>query len=553
MREFVALVDRLDKTNRTKEKQQYLSEYFRSAPKEDLIWVVALFTHRRPRGVIKLAFLKQWAMEISGLPEWLFQESYHYVGDLAETLSLLGKVENSEQSNLNLLDKKTLGLGSLHSIFQRMLEMKKADVEEQKQWVLSVWRELESMERFVFNKFLTGGFRIGVSEQLLFKSIAEVEGLSVLEVQHRLMGNWKPEEVSYRDLVEVGRSGAEAVPFPFALCYSLEELLVDVSEEVGLDDKLGKVDEWQVEWKWDGIRAQLVKRGKNVWLWSRGEELINEMFPEVNIWQELLVGDVVLDGELLVWVDGRPASFQQMQRRLGRKQVGKKLLEECPVVFMSYDILEIAGEDLRTTSLVERRILMEDFLAGLDKGGVKVSPRIEVCSWEEVRQYRSNSATAATEGLMLKRQDSEYLGGRKRGAWWKWKVAAETVDCVLIYVQRGHGKRASLYTDFTFAVRDGERLVPFAKAYSGLTNAELEEINRWLKNHTRESFGPVRSVDAELVFEVAFEGISKSSRHKSGIAVRFPRIVRWRKDKTVAEIDTLDNILRKLENGRGQH
>ena len=553
MREFVALVDRLEKTNRTKEKQQYLLEYFRTAPKEDLIWVVALFTHRRPRGVIKLAFLKQWAMEISGLPEWLFQESYHYVGDLAETLSLLGKVENSEQSNLNLLDVKTLGLGSLHSIFQRMLEMKKADVEEQKQWVLSVWRELESMERFVFNKFLTGGFRIGVSEQLLYKSIAEVEGLSVLEVQHRLMGNWKPEEVSYRDLVEVGRSGAEAVPFPFALCYSLEELLVDISEEVGLDDKLGKVDEWQVEWKWDGIRAQLVKRGKNVWLWSRGEELINEMFPEVNIWQELLVGDVVLDGELLVWVDGRPASFQQMQRRLGRKRVGKKLLEECPVVFMSYDILELAGEDLRTTSLAERRVLMEDFLAGLDSGGVLVSPRIEVCSWEEVRQYRSNSATVAAEGLMLKRKDSEYTGGRKRGAWWKWKVAAETVDCVLIYVQRGHGKRASLYTDFTFAVRDGERLVPFAKAYSGLTNAELEEINRWLKNHTRESFGPVRSVDAELVFEVAFEGISRSSRHKSGIAVRFPRIVRWRKDKTVAEIDTLDNILRKLENGRGQH
>ena len=546
MREFVALVDRLDKTNRTKEKQQYLLEYFRSAPKEDLIWVVALFTHRRPRGVIKLAYLKQWAMEISGLPEWLFQESYHYVGDLAETLSLLGKVENSEQSNLNLLDIKTLGLGSLHSIFQRMLEMKKADVEEQKQWVLSVWRELESMERFVFNKFLTGGFRIGVSEQLLFKSIAEVEGLSVLEVQHRLMGNWKPEEVSYRDLVEVGRSGAEAVPFPFALCYSLEELLVDISEEVGLDDRLGKVGEWQVEWKWDGIRAQLVKRGKNIWLWSRGEELINEMFPEVNIWQELLVGDVVLDGELLVWVDGRPASFQQMQRRLGRKRVGKKLLEECPVVFMSYDILELAGEDLRTTSLAERRVLMEDFLAGLDSGGVLVSPRIEVCSWEEVRQYRSNSATVAAEGLMLKRKDSEYTGGRKRGAWWKWKVAAETVDCVLIYVQRGHGKRASLYTDFTFAVRDGERLVPFAKAYSGLTNAELEEINRWLKNHTRESFGPVRSVDAELVFEVAFEGISRSSRHKSGIAVRFPRIVRWRKDKTVAEIATLDDLNKRV-------
>ncbi len=553
MREFVALVERLDKTNRTKEKQQYLVDYFRTAPEEDLLWVVALFTHRRPRGVIKLALLKQWALEVSGLPEWLFQESYHYVGDLAETLALLAKVEQLEESNLNILDKGNLGLGSLDSIFQRMLLIKKADVEQQKLWVLSVWRQLESIERFVFNKFLTGGFRIGVSEQLLYKAIAEVEGLTVLEVQHRLMGNWKPDEGRYRDLVVGGRSGAEAVPFPFALCYSLEELLVDAVMEVGMEEKLGRVDEWQVEWKWDGIRAQLVKRGGKVWLWSRGEELINETFPEVKNWQNLLEGDVVLDGELLVWVDGRPASFQQIQRRLGRKRVGKKLLEECPVIFMSYDLLEIAGEDLRDKALVDRRLLLEDMLAGMEDCGVRISPTLGVSSWEDVGQYRSDSGIVAAEGLMVKRKDSVYVGGRKRGAWWKWKIAPETVDCVLIYVQRGHGKRALLYTDFTFAVRDGDRLVPFAKAYSGLTNAELEEINRWLKSHTRESFGPVRSVDAELVFEVAFEGISKSSRHKSGIAVRFPRIVRWRKDKTVAEIDTLNNILRKLENGRDQH
>jgi DNA ligase-1 len=550
MRGFVALVERLDKTNRTKEKQQYLVEYFRTAPKEDLIWVVALFTHRRPRGVIKLALLKRWAMEVSGLPEWLFQESYHYVGDLAETLALLGKVEPREESGLNLLDIENLGLDSLSSIFQRMLMIKKADEQEQKQWVLSVWRELETMERFVFNKFLTGGFRIGVSEQLLFKSIAEVEGLSVLEIQHRLMGNWKPDEGTYSNLIGGGGSGAEAVPFPFALCYSLEEMLVDVGAEVGLEEKLGSVDDWQVEWKWDGIRAQLVKRGGNGWLWSRGEELINESFPEVAAWLDILAGDIVLDGELLVWVDGRPASFQQMQRRLGRKRVGKKLLEECPVIFMSYDVLEIAGKDLRERPLSERRKLLEELLGGMAGVGVQVSPRLGVGGWGEVEQYRSNSGTVAAEGLMLKRKDSGYVGGRKRGEWWKWKVAPETVDCVLIYVQRGHGKRSSMYTDFTFAVRDGERLVPFAKAYSGLTNAELEEINRWLKNHTRESFGPVRSVDAELVFEVAFEGISKSSRHKSGIAVRFPRIVRWRKDKTVAEIDTLYNILGKLENGR---
>ena len=552
MRDFVALVERLDKTNRIKEKQNYLVEYFRCAPKEDLIWVVALFTHRRPRGVIKLALLKLWAMEVSGLPEWLFQESYQNVGDLAETLSLLGKVEQPfvDRGGLILLEKEALDLDGLSSVFQRMLILKNEEELDQKCWVLSVWREMESMERFVFNKFLTGGFRIGVSEQLLYKSIAQVEGLSVLEVQQRLMGNWKPQDLSYVDLMQGQRLGAEGLPYPFALCYSLEEMLLDSVDEdtFDLQEKLGGVGDWQVEWKWDGIRAQLVRRGEGIWLWSRGEELINESFPEVAVWQDLLEGDVVLDGELLVWVDGRPASFQQMQRRLGRKRVGKKLLEECPVVFMAYDVLELDGEDLRGRCISERRLLLEGLFGGLGEGFMFVSPKLEVSHWKDVVQYRSDSGLYAAEGLMLKKKESQYVGGRKRGEWWKWKESPDTVDCVLIYVQRGHGKRSSLYTDFTFAVRDGDRLVPFAKAYSGLTNLELEEINRWLKNHTRESFGPVRSVDAELVFEVAFEGISKSSRHKSGIAVRFPRIVRWRKDKTVAEISELKELVRLISN-----
>lgn len=544
MREFVDLVERLDKTNRIKEKQQHLVDYFRSAPEDDLIWVIALFTHRRPRGVVKLSLLKRWAMEVSGLPEWLFQESYHHVGDLAETLSLLGCVSEDRLSELNLMRIEELGLDGLSSVFGRLIQIKSLDEFQQKRWVLSVWYQLNAMERFVFNKFITGGFRIGVSEQMLFKSVAECEGLSVLEVQHRLMGNWKPSEVTYVELLREHRLGAEGNPFPFALCYSLEDMgdSTDEKRDNDLEFSLGSVEEWQIEWKWDGIRAQLVKRGEGIWLWSRGEELINESFPEVECWGKCLNEEVVLDGELLVWVDGRPASFQQMQRRLGRKRVGKKLLEECPVVFMAYDVLEYRGKDLRDRTLGERRLILESIAEGMVGSGMAISSVLSAASWNDVVGYRSNAGKYATEGLMLKRRDSLYVGGRKRGDWWKWKVAPETVDCVLIYVQRGHGKRASMYTDFTFAVRDGENLIPFAKAYSGLTNSELEEINRWLKDHTRESFGPVRSVDAELVFEVAFEGISRSSRHKSGIAVRFPRIVRWRKDKTVAEINKLEDL-----------
>ena len=369
---------------------------------------------------------------------------------------------------------------------------------------------------------------------------------------HALMGKWDPFEETYDALIRGGDDKrGRSKPYPFALCYAMEDEV-----EEGLAP-------WQLEWKWDGIRGQLIKRNGDVFLWSRGEELVNDMFPEVVKAAQELPDGVVLDGELLVWgEDNLPQGFQQMQRRLGRKKVGKKLLMECPVKFMAYDLLEWQCNDMREFVLRDRRKLLESLfdldtkqrLSPVKNGGdgLLLSPKMTANNWEEAREIRARALEIRAEGLMVKRLDSTYPVGRKRGDWWKWKLEAETVDCVMIYAQRGHGRRASLYTDFTFAVRDAETLVPFAKAYSGLTDAEFLEINQWIKQNTRESFGPVRSVTAELVFEVAFEGIALSKRHKSGIAVRFPRIVRWRRDKKVEEIASLDDLKMMIAHREGE-
>lgn len=541
MRDFVELIEQLDRTTRTKEKLQALEGYLQKANAADKIWLVALFTGRRPRGIIKLANLRKWAAEESKIPQWLFEESYHFVGDLAETMALL--VDGVGNSNAEAGDL-VMGLG-LDAMFRQLEAMRGVDEQQQCEWVKALWGRMGVTERFIFNKFLTGGFRIGVSEQLLYQAVAKVEGMDVGDVAHALMGKWNPYEEDFTALIG-GGDGVKGMsrPYPFALCYALE------------DEPLESLAQWQLEWKWDGIRGQLIKRGGSVFLWSRGEELVNDMFPEVIEAAKLLPEGMVLDGELLVWGDNDlPQGFQQMQRRLGRKKVGKKLLQECRVIFMAYDLLEWQGNDLRNFTLKERRQLLDGFFLSSPEiwkeKGLFLSPKMEAENWEKAMEIRGKAVEIRAEGLMLKRLDSLYPVGRKRGDWWKWKLDAETVDCVMIYAQRGHGRRASLYTDFTFAVRHEGTLVPFAKAYSGLTDAEFLEINQWIKQNTRESFGPVRSVTAELVFEIAFEGIAISKRHKSGIAVRFPRIVRWRKDKKVEEIASLDDLKEMITRREG--
>jgi DNA ligase-1 len=400
--------------------------------------------------------------------------------------------------------------------------------------LLAAWRALTARERFVWNKLITGAFRVGVSQQLLTRALAEVAGLDPAIVAHRLMGNWEPTAEFYRSLI-AGQTGAEdhSRPYPFFLATPLEE---EPSE-------LGEVGEWLAEWKWDGIRAQLLHRGGQVFLWSRGEELITERFPELAELGRGLPPGTVIDGELLPWQGDAVMPFAQLQRRIGRKTLGRKILAEVPVVLMAYDLLEFGGEDWRVRPLNERRSQLADLVAAVPaQGRWRLSPAVPGATWEELASARQDSRARQVEGLMLKRLDSPYRVGRQRGDWWKWKISPHTIDAVLIYAQRGSGKRASLYTDYTFGVWDEGELVPVAKAYSGLTDAEIRQVDAFVRKNTVEKFGPVRSVTPELVFELAFEGIQRSARHKSGVAVRFPRILRWRTDKKAADADTLTRV-----------
>ena len=341
-------------------------------------------------------------------------------------------------------------------------------------------------------------------------------------------------------------------PYPFFLAHPFN---FPVEQ---FDIVLGQPQDWLVEWKWDGIRAQLIHRAGEVWLWSRGEELVTERFPELASMGKTLPAGCVLDGEIVVWQTavgffseaGKVQPFAQLQKRLGRKTVGPKILREIPVVLLAYDLLEWQGQDLRPSSQVERRALLEKLLESSSHPNLKISPLLQASSWQQLAQQREHARSLGVEGMMLKGRSAQYGVGRTQevGVWWKWKIDPLSLDAVLIYAQRGHGRRASLYTDYTFAVWNGppeqadRTLIPFAKAYSGLTDIEIKKVDAIIRKTTIESFGPVRSVHPTLVFELGFEGISRSPRHKSGIAVRFPRILRWREDKSIHEADTLENL-----------
>lgn len=524
MKHFVSLFHQLDRTTKTSAKIQALVDYFKTVSDEDKVWTIALFTHRRPRRTVTTSYLRTWSAEMAGVPSWLFEESYHIVGDLAETIaSILPKPEKYHDR-------------SLSEWISSIMELKDHDEDDKKAFIIDAWKGLDETGRFLLNKLITGGFRVGVSEKSIIKSLSIYTEIDENTIAHRLMGDWNPAAKSFEDLV-LKYDPAEDLskPYPFYLAYALE----------GTPQEIGDRSEWQVEYKWDGIRGQLIIRDGKPFLWSRGEELVTDKYPEIAYISESGINEVVLDGEIMAYKDDFPMKFNDLQRRIGRKKVGKKLLTEVPVVFMAYDILEQNGEDLRLKSMKERRSLLEKVVASSHSPDLLLSTVIEGGSWEDMAQKREEATSIGSEGLMLKHLDSAYQSGRKKGEWWKWKVDPMTVDAVMLYAQRGHGRRANLYTDFTFAVKDGENLVPFAKAYSGLTDEEFSEITRWVRTHTVERFGPVSSVHPIQVFELAFEGIAPSSRHKSGIAVRFPRIKRWRKDKPASEINTLDD-LRKL-------
>ena len=532
MKEFAKLFSEIDSTTRTSEKVDAMSRYFSLADAADAAWAVWFLSGGRPKRLIPVRLLAAWAMEESGINSWLFEESYHAVGDLAETIALL-LPENASLSDAPLDEW----------VRNKLLIIGGAPEERQKEIVLDAWRALGGVERFVWNKLITGSFRVGVSQSLLVRALSRASAVPEAVISHRLAGDWQPTPDAYRKLVAEGNeTPTDSSPYPFYLAYPLE---VPVEE-------LGSLEEWQVEWKWDGIRSQLIRRSGATYIWSRGDDLITERFPELVEASEWLPDGTVIDGEILPWRDGRPLPFAQLQRRIGRKNVTQKIRAEVPISVLAYDLLELAGEDVRERPLSWRREKLAEVVESSHaESRIILSPRVNAESWSGIRDAKDRARELAAEGVMLKRLDSKYGVGRRKGGWWKWKLDPYSVDAVMVYAQPGHGRRALLHTDYTFAVRDGDTLVPFAKAYSGLTDAEIREMDAWIRRNTVEKFGPVRSVKPEQVFELGFEGIQASSRHKSGIAVRFPRILRWRKDKPASEADTLDSLRALLASAEG--
>lgn len=554
MKAFAALYDALDASTATSDKLAAMRAYFAQAPADEAAWAAYFLAGGKPRQTVPTAVLRGTAEQLAAIPDWLFEECYQAVGDLAETISLILPMGQAQAAGD--VDSDNLA----HWMQQQVLPLRGLAPAEQAERVSACWQRLDVRGRFLLTKLIGGGFRVGVSKLLVQRALAAVAGIDPKRMAERMMGytDGKTEPTAARFAALMSADDGDLAdrggqPYPFFLAHAFE----------GEPAALGEPSQWLVEWKYDGIRAQLVKRAGRVWLWSRGEELVTERYPEVVTTGQALPDGTVLDGELLVWRDDRPAPFAELQRRIGRKTLGPKLLAELPVVFMAYDLLEWDGVDRRSEPQHARRGGLEAALQGT---ALRLSPTVQAADWTALAALREQSRERGVEGFMLKHREARYGTGRTKvdGLWWKWKIAPMTVDGVLIYAQRGHGRRASVYTDYTFAVwnrapRDaveaqavveaiargdppdaqGLQLVTFAKAYSGLTDAEFAQINKVINATTLNKFGPVRAVRPTLVFELGFEGIAASARHKSGLALRFPRMLRIRSDKPLHEADSL--------------
>jgi DNA ligase-1 len=531
MKPFSLLYDEIDRTTSTNAKVAAMARYFSTAPAADAAWAVFFLTGRRLKRLVPSIAIRDWTLAATGLEGWLLEDCYAVVGDGAETAALvLDQVPTQPAAELTLAEW----------VEQRILQLRNQSPEEQQRQVTGWWRSLDRLQRYILLKLLTGELRVGVSQTLVVRALAEAAGLPRTTVAARLMGGWTPSAEWFTALLSAERTDDDrSRPYPFYLASPLEEE----------PSVLGDPRDWLIEWKWDGIRAQLVKRDGTVHLWSRGEELITHRFPEIAAAATRLPDGTVLDGEVLAFRDDRPLPFSALQQRIGRQKQVAQMARAVPVVFMTYDILEDNGLDIRERPMDERRRTLETRLSGDASAVLRLSPLTAGRTWEELAALRHESRARGVEGLMLKRCSSAYGVGRKRGDWWKWKIDPYTIDAVLIYAQPGSGRRASLLTDYTFGVWHEGALVPIAKAYSGLSNEEIAEADRWIRRNTRERFGPVRHVEPVQVFELGFEGIARSSRHKSGIAVRFPRMLRWRKDKKPEEADTLDSVRALLASG----
>ena len=523
---FARLIENLDGTNKTSLKVNALADYFRNASDVDKIWTIALLSHRRPPRPVNTTLLRLYATELSNIPLWLFEESYHIVGDLAETIALVINTDEQQTSK------------RLSDCLEEIIVLKTKDDDEKKAYLQSNWLSLDYYSRFVFTKLLTGSFRIGVSQKLMTKALAQITGVDEDHLAYRLMGDWNPSKTTFQELIyETNLEANYSKLYPFYLAYAIE----------GEIEGLGDVHDWAIEHKWDGIRGQVIHRNGEIYVWSRGEELVTDKYPEFGELKNTLADGIVLDGEILPFINGEIGLFNDLQTRIGRKNISKSILEKVPVIFKAYDVLEYDGQDCRNLSYLERRSLLDKIVASNKSPSLHFSEMLTFDSWEEVSKERQLSRQKRSEGLMLKRKNATYQVGRKKGDWWKWKTDPFTIDAVLTYAMRGHGRRSNLFTDYTFGLwqtndKGKRELVTFAKAYSGLTDKEFNKVDAIIKKTTLERFGPVRSVEPQLVFEIAFEGIALSSRHKSGVAVRFPRIHRWRHDKKIEEANSLDDL-----------
>ncbi len=523
MKRFTALYDAIDATTSTNAKVAALAAYFRDAPPADAAWAIFFLTGRRLKRLIAWPLLREWTETLTGVPDWLVMESYAAVGDMAELIALLFDAfpPADPEPDASLAEW----------VENRLLPLRTMDAAQQRNALARWWRSLPRGERFILNKLISGEFRVGVAQTLVVRALAQALKIEPTRVAARLMGEWTPSAEWFAGLSAASDTTSDlSQPYPFCLAAPLEDP----------PESLGARGDWLVEWKWDGIRAQIVRRQAQSWLWSRGEELITVRFPEITAASTHLPDGTVIDGEILAFAGEAPMPFSALQQRIGRQRQVAQIMRAVPVVFMAFDLLEHDGVDVRERPLDWRRSTLSTLIEM--PGVLRVSPEERAATWDDLAALRLDSRARSVEGFILKRRDSPYGVGRRRGIWWKWKIDPLSIDAVLIYAQPGSGKRASLLTDYTFGLWDGDQLVPVAKAYSGLSNEEIEEMDRWIRRHTRERHGPVRAVEPVHVFELGFEAIAPSTRHKSGVAVRFPRMLRWRRDKRPQDADTLDAL-----------
>lgn len=528
MKNFVALFEKIDQVQSTNEKVLHIKNYFATCTDADGAWALFFLCGHRIKRLISSGMLFEWSMSLIDFPPWLIEESYASVGDVAETITLLlPRKDTGDISNdLSLAEW-------METIIKPLQEI---SLEEKKAKIVAIWKELSSKEIFILNKILAGSFRMGISNLLTLKALSQAIGVKREILSQRLMGNWYPTAEFFKSLKSIEFDNKLLSPYPFYLAYPFEGDL----------NSLGPISDWQIEWKWDGIRGQAVIGDEEAALWSRGNELISDQFPDLIEAFKKIAPRTILDGEILAYANHHPLSFGELQKRLGRKNVSKSMQKKVPVVFIVYDLLEYNGIDIRNKPMHERRLILESL--DLPSPKIILSQLVKGENWQHILNLRLQSREKGVEGLMLKKRDSLYGVGRQKGYWWKYKVDPMTIDAVLIYAQAGTGRRSNLFTDYTFGVWNNEELIPIAKAYSGLDQKEIQELDRWIRKNTEEKFGPVRKVKPFQVFEIGFEGIQKSNRHKSGVALRFPRILRWRKDKPMDECDNLETIKQNLLN-----